>query len=370
MGTYIEWSPSIENLFLTVYVTSDKNNELANTEGSILLWNVEMKTRPEFYCLSHSSITAACFHPFNSQLVLGGLATGQLAIWDVRAKHYPVAKSLINSDIHMFSINSMKVLGTRNAYHVATISLDGRLSDWNLAKMDEVLQGNNRIVFNKKDSKNEQIKAINPTCMTFPKGDVNNFYMGTELGSVMDCALYPSEVSGLRVSDDAKIFDNEHIKEVYEGHEAPVSSLSILQSNLHGLGTNGLLLSSSYDWTVKMFHPKRTNKALFTFDTAEDYVIDAQWNPDHPCMFVTGDCDGTIQLYDLLKDTDYPIEYIRDPKKSGVLQTKWNPDGHKLVTSTISGEIDLYSISKGVASSVFWLFIWLLDRGTGTQILK
>ena len=43
-----------------------------------------------------------------------------------------------------------------------------------------------------------------------------------------------------------------------------------------------MVLTSSFDWTVKLWNPKVNSgkpKCILTFDCAEDYVYDVAWNP-------------------------------------------------------------------------------------------
>lgn len=42
-----------------------------------------------------------------------------------------------------------------------------------------------------------------------------------------------------------------------------------------------MVLTSSFDWTVKLWNPRGTGKPknILTFDSAEDYVYDVAWNP-------------------------------------------------------------------------------------------
>lgn len=42
-----------------------------------------------------------------------------------------------------------------------------------------------------------------------------------------------------------------------------------------------MVLTSSFDWTVKLWNPKVSGKPkkILTFDCAEDYVYDVAWNP-------------------------------------------------------------------------------------------
>jgi dynein intermediate chain len=62
------------------------------------------------------------------------------------------------------------------------------------------------------------------------------------------------------------------------------------------------MLSSSFDWFLKLWNPKITNQCLKTFDYAEDYIYDVQWNPIHPTLFASSDGEGTLDFWDLSAD--------------------------------------------------------------------
>ena len=70
---------------------------------------------------------------------------------------------------------------------------------------------------------------------------------------------------------------------------------------------SGLVLSSSFDWTVKLWSPKFKTKPLITFESSDDYVYDVCWNRANPSLFSAVDGEGYIHLWDLSKDTEAPI---------------------------------------------------------------
>ena len=63
-----------------------------------------------------------------------------------------------------------------------------------------------------------------------------------------------------------------------KGHDAPVTSVQVhpgvSMSEKHG-EMSQLLLSSSLDWTVKLWLPDSKYDPLFTFESAQEYVYDA-----------------------------------------------------------------------------------------------
>lgn len=51
---------------------------------------------------------------------------------------------------------------------------------------------------------------------------------------------------------------------MYDDHNGPISSLSINHSPEYEF-LNGLVLSSSYDWTAKLWNPAESQEVLKTF---------------------------------------------------------------------------------------------------------
>ena len=83
---------------------------------------------------------------------------------------------------------------------------------------------------------------------------------------------------------------------------------------------SNLLLSSSYDWTVKLWSPKFRQESIWSFEAAEDYIYDVAWSPTNPTLFSSVDGEGYIDLWDLSKDLEVP--YLRH--KGGNLISDWD----------------------------------------------
>lgn len=123
------------------------------------------------------------------------------------------------------------------------------------------------------------------------------------------------------------------ITEVFEGHHGPVTGLSC-----HSAGGpvdfSHLFISSSFDWTVKLWSTKVTHlrlqphfqlhyqwclltlihfslfssaqstRPLYSFEDSCDYVYDAMWSPTHPALFACVDLAGRLDLWNLNNDTE------------------------------------------------------------------
>jgi len=79
---------------------------------------------------------------------------------------------------------------------------------------------------------------------------------------------------------------------VLQGHRAAVTAINIhpgaSQSESHA-EMSDLILSSSMDWTIKLWNPKDRSTPLFSFEATQEYVYDVQWSPTHPAVFASVD---------------------------------------------------------------------------------
>jgi dynein intermediate chain, cytosolic len=72
-----------------------------------------------------------------------------------------------------------------------------------------------------------------------------------------------------------------------------------------------LFLTSSVDWTVKLWRAKSKSSTtvqnvapIYSFEEADDYVYDVKWHPQHPAVFGTVDGSGKFDLWNLNTDTE------------------------------------------------------------------
>lgn len=134
--TDTDWSPLQRDLFLTTYsqntgihagsqtmarhadTPSDsltpRSGEL-QADGLVCIWSSSMPQRPEHVLTTGSPVTAGRFHPTDAPLVVGGCASGQVVVWDVRAGRLPVQKSApvavsTGTKGHLHAVNAMHVL--------------------------------------------------------------------------------------------------------------------------------------------------------------------------------------------------------------------------------------------------------------------
>lgn len=329
--TDIEWIATQPDLLLVSY---DRGEEREDTEqeGLINIWSTGMRTQPDVSLICQSEITKAISHPYKPNEIIGGTYAGYVVIWDMRAKRTPVLKTQLNGDGHSFPIYSLTVLGSDKANNIISVSDNGRVCIWPM-EMLTTPQRSFDLKYNAKE--------VCVTCMEFPQNETNEFYVGAE-----DYLLYSGQIqSTVEIGRE-----NSGIVDAYQSHNAPVTSLSFhpMQSAWSRAGEfSHLALTSSMDWTIKLWNPKVGKIPVTSFESSQDYVFDVKWSPTHPAVFVSCDIEGYVDIWDLNTDMESPVLHHRK-SPAAIHRLAWSPDGKKLATGGINGLVHVYNTDKEV----------------------
>uniref|UniRef100_A0A8C9MDU7 Cytoplasmic dynein 1 intermediate chain 1 n=1 Tax=Panthera tigris altaica TaxID=74533 RepID=A0A8C9MDU7_PANTA len=288
--TCMDWSLQYPELMVASY----NNNEDAPHEpdGVALVWNMKFKkTTPEYVFHCQSSVMSVCFARFHPNLVVGGTYSGQIVLWDNRShRRTPVQRTPLSAAAHTHPVYCVNVVGTQNAHNLITVSTDGKMCSWSL-DMLSTPQESMELVYNKS-------KPVAVTGMAFPTGDVNNFVVGSEEGTVYTACRHGSKAG---------------IGEVFEGHQGPVTGINCHMA-VGPIDFSHLFVTSSFDWTVKLapVHPRLTPR-------------------------------GSRILRDLwmLRDTSVAIEGA-----SALNRVRWAQAGKEVAVGDSEGRIWIYDVGE------------------------
>ncbi|XP_078811073.1 dynein cytoplasmic 1 intermediate chain 1a isoform X8 [Oryzias latipes] len=279
--TCLDWSPQYPELLVASY----NNNEEAPHEpdGVALVWNIKFKkATPEY--IFH------CQHP-------------------------------------VYCVN---VVGTQNANNLITLSTDGKMCSWSLDMLSQP-QETMELVYSKS-------KPVAVTGMAFPTGDVNNYVVGSEDGSVYNASRHGSKAG---------------ICDMFEGHQGPVTGISC-HSAVGPVDFSHLFITSSFDWTVKLWSTKH-NKPLYSFEDNADYVYDVMWSPVHPATFAAVDGMGRLDLWNLNNDTEVPTASVTIEGASALNRVRWSSGGKEVAVGDSEGRVWIYDTGElSVAHTDDW----------------
>lgn len=74
---------------------------------------------------------------------------------------------------------------------------------------------------------------------------------------------------------------------------------------------SNLVLTSSLDWTVKLWSMESLDQPLLEMTgSGYDYITDVQWSPVYPTVFSTISSAGTLAIWNLAKSTAAPIDTL------------------------------------------------------------
>ncbi|XP_061879864.1 dynein, cytoplasmic 1, intermediate chain 2a-like isoform X1 [Entelurus aequoreus] len=321
--TCLDWSPQYPELLVASY----NNNEDCPHEpdGVALVWNMKYKKdTPEYIFHCQSEVMSASFAKFHPNLVVGGTYSGQIVLWDNRSnKRTPVQRTPLSAAAHTHPVYCVNVVGTQNANNLISISTDGKMCSWSLDMLSQP-QDSLELVF-------KQSKAVAVTSMAFPLGDVNNFVVGSEDGSVYTACRHGSKAG---------------ITEVFEGHHGPVTGLSC-HTAAGPVDFSHLFISASFDWTVKLWSTKST-RPLYSFEDSCDYVYDAMWSPTHPALFACVDLAGRLDLWNLNNDTEVPTASVYVEGAPALNRVRWAHSGKEIATGDSEGQVQVYDVGEQI----------------------
>lgn len=121
-------------------------------------------------------------------MIIGGTYSGQIVIWDLRAKSIPVLRSGMASGGHAHPVFSLNVVGTQNSHNIVSLSNDGKLCVWNTNNLSQPQKEIDLKIKAKQEKTADD--NINAQCMCFPEEEANNFYTGGEDGNVFAAQVH------------------------------------------------------------------------------------------------------------------------------------------------------------------------------------
>ncbi|KAG7293305.1 hypothetical protein NEMBOFW57_003351 [Staphylotrichum longicolle] len=372
MVSAIDFSPKFSELLLASYTKNPTAPH--DPDGIVQVWNLHLHDRPEFVFHAQSDILTAKFSPFHPNLIIGGAYSGQVLLWDTRARSAPVQKTPLTGSGHTHPVYCVDIVGTQNANNIISCSTDGAVCGWSVDMLAQPQETMTLVA--PLPAKNED---LSPTCMAFPQADPTFFLVGSEEGTIYPCHRY--DRAGAKAGVDTRVN--------YRGHAAPVMSVSFHPAR-GPVDLGDLVLSASLDWSVKLWKvraPAATSAVISSSSVAgaaatgaaglgggglggaggllepavtplldfvrEDVVYDAAWSPVKPGVFGLVDAPGWLELWDVTVETEEPVARISpSPRKDGrtmlsksLNKLAWEAtEGKRLATGGIDGAVTVFEV--------------------------
>lgn len=378
--TDLHYSPHFPELLLTSYT---KNAAAPNEpNGLVLLWNTHAPSRPEYVFNATSDVLTARFSPFHPNLVVGGCYSGQVCIWDTRSSHRdgqperrtpPAGTTSLG---HTHPIYALSIIGTPNAHNILTADTNGTVCSWNV---DMLTQPQEYLNLSTPSSAGAMTDNLAPKSMSFSSSDPTSFLVGNEEGTIYPCHRY--DRAGARAGVEGRL--------AYRGHTAPIMSTQY-HPGRGPIDLGELMLSSSSDWTVKLWRTRpaaapgtAVKTQLSTTDSGaargqndsnsnaevvtpaltigmEDLVYDTRWSPNKPSVFAAVTGAGELEVFDLLSDIEVPVAKAAPSKTKlsnsaailpfrGLNRLTWEErQGRQIAVGGLDGVVSLFDVGRGL----------------------
>lgn len=337
----LAWSPKFPELLLAAYNRSVFANNAS--DGLVCVWNLHLADRPEFVLHASSDVLTARFSEFHPHVILGGTYSGQVVIWDTRAaSKLPTLSSPLTSSGHTHPVYNLHLVGTHQALNAVSASSDGLVCTWQLdmlAQPQEILE--------LAHSNHPRTDEVAVTKLGFLANETSTFLVGTEEGSIYHVHRYE------RAGSKSGIHPHHH----YRGHTGPVTGLSCHPTQPNGqMDFSDLFLTSSFDWSVKLWRTKSptqtgsTNQSqalscIHSFEHNGDYVYDVSWSPIHPAVFGVIDGCGNFDLWNLNIDTEAPV-ITTQVSNVALNKLTWHSSGTKVAIGASDGKVFVYELAE------------------------
>lgn len=347
----LQWNPCLPDLLLVNYSRRSKEEDMFTPyPGKLLVWSASNNHRPEFIMQAKTRVTKAQFDPYNPALIYGGMSNGSVVMWDVRESSQPAVIVHPSNETHFTPIYGLEVVGTRNSYNIISMSSEGKVCVWEPSNLSCPIH-QLTLIAPKAESTTGRASIdsnapMSPLAMCAPPGHFSKIFVGGIDKGMFHINLNSQASSSLILQNFSDpLYSSSHSSTAEshsEMHAGPICGLSYLtnysgKSNL----TQGMLLSSSFDWTVKLWYPQLGTRCLGTFVGHENIVSDVHWNSMHPAKFASCGADGKMLIWNLLRSAALPVF---EHRFTGVACTKvrWNVDGRHMAVGDSEGKVSIF----------------------------
>ncbi len=329
----LQWSLKYTELLLTSY--TNPKEILSEKNGLINLWSLALRDYPEFTLTCQAEITSSIFHTYTPKLIIGGTFAGQVLLWDTRGSEVPIMKTPLGviEDSHNSPIVGLGVVGTTISNQIISVS-NGIICLWSLSNLSKPIKK----IELKHDDNNYQIKEIGVLCMGMQQYENNNLLIGSDDNSIYQITLHGNENEE----------NNQNLVASFKAHEGPIYSVTPHPGDpFNTYNFSQLFLSSSADWTTRLWSKGQVDNPLIVIDNNEDSIYCSKWCPTNASVIACGDGGGNVDFYNFNKDLEVPV-YKMNIGKAVVNNISWSYNGKKIAIGDSGGKVKVFEVSKDI----------------------
>lgn len=332
--TNLVWCRTNADLVLVTYNTNDITEKYPT---KLLVWSMKTKLKPLHIMNSEKKITRAIFHPRDEKLIYAATYSGNLMQYKCGAVA-PVLKNFNageNGEFHASPVFILEFYFKENSEFLVSISDDGKLCIWNVNFLYEPVV--NRVLEMPPRRDTSRIKLQSVQAMTSVM--VNPFSEEALLAVSTQDAL----IIIYKVSSFFTVGEEPMANFVSTEHHGPICSLSYKSDPTRPF-LQDMYLTASFDFDMQLIKATESTSAVIKkFPLHSDYVVAVEWNPVHPAMFASCDCNGKFLIFDLVTSPNY---FSYEGEAAPATTMRWSPDGMKLAFGCLNGNVQIWQMRK------------------------
>lgn len=239
-------------------------------------WNVENSNKPEAILRPPSMALCLEYNPKDSHVILGGLHSGQVCIWDVR-KNSTHPTEVTRLDVsHTDPCHSALWIQSKTGTDFFSSSTDGTCKWWDTRNMRQPVE---ELILDitKKLDKNIALGAV---CLEYEPTMPTKFMVGTEQGTIITCNRKAKTAA-------------DKIANLYQSYSGPVNKITRNPFNPKYFLTVG-------EWMARIWSEDIKDSAVISMKNYPHYLTSAAWSPTRPAVFFTTSMNGTLDIWDLM----------------------------------------------------------------------
>lgn len=288
----ISWSPDSGSRLAVTHANLNFQKETSDNFNHSYIWHIENPNKPELTIDAGVPVVCLEYNPRDINSLAGGLANGQVAVWDVRRGGTPLETC---DHYHSFREPVMSVLwiNSKSGMEFFSAATDGQVKWWDVRKMKMPVE---TLILDISKSGDQLLsRALGASVLEYESTIPTRFMVGTEKGIVI-CGnrkgKTPAEKLGVQ----------------YQAHHGPIWSVQRNPAFLKNFLTVG-------DWTARVWSEDCKESSIIWTSYQKTKLTRGAWSPTKPSVFYTTRVDGTLDVWDILvrqKDACLSIKVCDD----------------------------------------------------------
>ncbi|XP_025269650.1 dynein intermediate chain 2, axonemal isoform X1 [Camponotus floridanus] len=285
--THLSWSPDQGNRFAASYY-NDNFKKSSSSNYASYIWEVENPNNPYMMLKPFCPILTLEYNIKDNNVLVSGLATGQVACWDIRRGSEAVDISSVEFS-HRDSCDKTLWINSKTGTEFFSASKDGQIKWWDTRKMQ--IPTETLVIDLLKPEDQNVDKAIGISALQFEPSIGTRFMCGLENGIV---------ISGNRKGKTS----GEKIASRFKAQYGPVISLERNPTFVKNFLTVG-------DWTSRIWSEDCRESCIAWTPGHRDFLTGGAWSATRYSVYYLIKTDGTLDVWDFLIQQDSPVLSVK-----------------------------------------------------------